>query len=294
MPSDPSSELCRREKKLSWFKRLKHSLISFLRSEESFEESLTELIEEHESYGNKVSHEEKEMLQNIINYGDLKVNDVMVPRSEVKALPDTATLDDFKELLLKKTHTRIPIYHENLDNVKGFVNVKDLLPWIYRRDQLKWDIDKLIREIFIVSPSMKLIDLLVKMKQSRIHIAIIVDEYGCTDGLVTFEDLVEEIVGEIEDEFDENKDSDMIKIREDVFVVNAREDIEKIESYCGISLNYDGEKGDYDSIGGLIMHVLGRLPKKGEQLFFSSGVSVEIIDCNPRRINKVIIRKGIE
>jgi CBS domain containing-hemolysin-like protein len=229
MPSDPSSELCRREKKLSWFKRLKHSLISFLRSEESFEESLTELIEEHESYGNKVSHEEKEMLQNIINYGDLKVNDVMVPRSEVKALPDTATLDDFKELLLKKNHTRIPIYHENLDNVKGFVNVKDLLPWIYRKDQLKWDIDKLIREIFIVSPSMKLIDLLVKMKQSRIHIAIIVDEYGCTDGLVTFEDLVEEIVGEIEDEFDENKDSDMIKIREDVFVVNAREDIEKIE-----------------------------------------------------------------
>lgn len=287
-----NQSLKRNERRISFFKKIKHYIISLLRGEETLEESITELIQDHQAHGNQVSYQERELLQNVINYGELRVSDVMVPRSDIKSLPDTANLDDFKELLMKKTHTRIPIYHKGLDDIKGFVNVKDLLPLIYNKNNFASISDTgLIREIFLVPASMKLIDLLVKMKQARIHIAIIVDEYGCTDGLVTFEDLVEEIVGEIEDEFDESQDSSIIKVREDVFVVNAREEIKVVEKECGINFGLKDQE-DYDTIGGMVMHILGRVPKKGEVVSFDQEVSLEVLDSNPRKVNKVIIRKG--
>lgn len=260
----------------------------------SLKETLEEIIEEHqEQASEELAPEERVMLHNVLSFSDIKVSDIMVPRADIAALSADVTLDELKSHILDQRHTRIPVYEETLDHVKGFLHLKDLLP-LYSGDT-PFDIKSLLRPLLFVPPSMRIIDLLIKMRHAGSHMAIVVDEYGGTDGLVTMEDLFEEIVGDIQDEHDEdedNTDESITRIGDNVYEVNARISIDTLEKKLGLNLITEEKDGEFDTLGGLIFFQLGRVPAKGEIVPHVSGMRFEIVEADSRRLGKVRIIKG--
>jgi len=259
------------------------------KSNNTLEEEVAELIQEHDPEGTQVSSEERVMLHNILGIGDMKVSDVMIPRSDIIALDENINLDELREFIMEKEHTRIPVFRSSLDNVVGFIHIKDLFHYLGKRN--KFAISDVLREILYVPPSMRIIDLLFKMKAKRVHMAIVVDEYGGTDGLVTMEDLMEEIVGEIEDEHDRAEEFSVKRLDDYSFEVNARIPIEEVENKLNIKLVDSDNKGDFDTLGGLIFFMLGRIPDQGEIVSHTRGIDFEIKEADLRRIKKIIIRQ---
>ena len=260
----------------------------FKTQDASLKEVIEEAIEEHEEQADeKLPLEEKRILRNVLSFSDITVNEIMTTRSVITALPSDATLSMLKDHILRHRHTRIPIYRDTLDRMVGFIHVKDLLPML--ASDVGFELNALMRDLLFVPPSMRIIDMLVKMRQSRIHMAIVVDEHGGTDGLVTMEDLFEEIVGDIQDEHD-NKDEEQIvtRISECVFEASARIRIDALERQVGYKLIDSGAEG-FDTLGGLIFFQLGRVPAKGELVPHASGLKFEIAEADPRRIHKVRI-----
>jgi len=266
------------------------------------------------------SPQERSMLRNILRIGDLRVEDVMVPRADIIAIDEAVPLAELLEVFEEAGHSRIPVYHETLDDPRGMVHIKDLMSWItaqsfkakragtakrtasngnsgaqrlrsidFRTVNLKQPVSKvgLRREVLFVPPSMAAIDLLLRMQTTRIHMALVVDEYGGTDGLVSIEDLVEEIVGEIEDEHDVNGGP---LIREDPqlgLVADARAPIAALEERLGESLLSGERDDDVDTLGGLVFTLLGRVPVRGEIVPHSELVEFEVLDADARRIKKL-------
>lgn len=270
------------------WRKLRNKLRHLLRlnSNGTLEESVVELIEEHNSEGTKITVEEREMLHNVLGFGDLKVSEIMIPRSDIDAIPVNITFDELKEVLIDKEHTRMPVYQDNLDNVIGFIHIKDLVPMLIGIKPFV--ISEILRQILVISPSMKLIDLLAKMRSSCVHIALVLDEYGGTDGMVTIENIVEEITGEINDEHDEGESAPFRKLPNGDIETNSRLKIHKLEYLFGIKIEQDE---DFDTVGGLILSLTGKLPEAGQIIYHESGVVFEIIERDSRRINKLLIRK---
>ncbi len=254
----------------------------------SLEESVAELIEEHND-GTLISSEERVMLHNILSFGELKVDDIMVPRTDIVAIDLAISLDELKKVVLEKEHTRMPVYEGSLDTVIGFLHIKDLLSAIIN-DQ-PFNLKKLVRQVLFVPPSMKLIDLLARMKEARVHMALVLDEYGGTDGLVTVEDLVEEIVGEIEDEHDDMQEPDIIPLPDGVMEANARVTIENLEKALGTKIIEGDKEEGFDTLGGLLFSLVGHVPVQGEIITHGSGIVFEVIDADPRRIKRLLIRR---
>jgi CBS domain containing-hemolysin-like protein len=258
------------------------------------EGNLKDIIEEalhddDEANGFTISQEEKNLLKNMIHFGELTVRDIMVPRSQIMALRRDVTFEELKKHVIDIGHTRIPVYDDSLDKIDGFIHVKDLFPFIATGSS--FDIVGALREILFVPPSMRIVDLLLKMRVAGCHIAIVVDEYGGTAGMVTMEDLFEEIVGEIQDEHDEAEDYSMIRmIGDSVIEADARVKIGQLEQALGESINRS-EEDDYDTLGGLIFSTLGRVPVKGEVLKFHPRFKFEIQTADPRRIRQVRITR---
>lgn len=269
----------------SW---VKHTVGS--KSDASLKETLEEIIDEHDGQADdRLEPEERVMLHNVLSFGDTKVSDIMIPRTDIMAVSKDISLAELKAHILEQKHTRIPVYEETLDHVIGFLHVKDLLPML--GGEKEYNLREVVRNSLFVPPSMRIIDLLVKMRHASSHLAIVVDEYGGTDGLVTMEDLFEEIVGDIHDEHDEDEESEdkITRTGDGVFEVNARIRIEKLEQELGLNLIAE-EKGDeFDTLGGLIFFQLGRVPVKGESIEHVSGVRFDILEADPRRIRKVQI-----
>jgi CBS domain containing-hemolysin-like protein len=255
----------------------------------SLEEEVAELIEEHSGDKN-VDAEERSILHNVIGMRDSTVNDVMIPRADIIAAENTATLDELKNVIISHEHTRTPIYKGSLDNVIGFVHIKDLVSFLGTTKE--FDLNTVLREILYVAPSMKVLDLLKQMRSKRVHMALVLDEYGGTDGLVTMEDLMEEIVGEIEDEHDEVIEEEIKQIDENTFEVNARISVENLEEKLGTQLITDDEDEDFETVGGLIFFMLGHVPVAGEIVRHHSGYDFEILEAEPRRIKKLLVRKA--
>jgi len=259
----------------------------------SLKEALEEVIEEHEDHDEEcLAPEEKVMLHNVLSFRDIKVSDIMVTRSDIAAVASDISWPALKAHIGEQGHTRIPVYEGTLDSVKGFIHVKDLLPLISAENE--YELKKLLRPLLFVPPSMRIIDLLVQMRHAGSHMAIVVDEYGGTDGLVTMEDLFEEIVGDIQDEHDEDEEQEdrIVRISDHIFEVNARIGIDRLEQQLGLNLVTEEKEDEFDTLGGLIFFMLGRVPGKGEILPHISGVRFEILDADPRRIRKVRIVKG--
>jgi CBS domain containing-hemolysin-like protein len=230
------------------------------------------------------------IIQNFESFAEKTVEDIMIPRSDIIAVSCEASLEDISKTIIKYGHTRTLVYKENLDNVIGFLHIKDLFEVIAKSK--KYNLKKLMRKHIVSPHSMTLIDLLKQMQIHRTHIAVVVDEYGGTDGIVTIEDVIEAIIGRINDEHDESLDGENIEIiKPGVMIVNARVEIEELEKILGVSLRK--EEGEFDTIGGLVLAKIGTVPEKGEVIAITEEVTVEILDSTPRAIKqlKVICNK---
>ncbi|MGB4191606.1 MAG: hemolysin family protein [Rickettsiales bacterium] len=228
----------------------------------------------------------------LLDYQNLKAEDIMIPRTDIVAINYKDSLSDISKIFLKARHTRMPVYKEELDNIIGFINIKDILPFIIQEDNKEvFVIDKVIRKLLIISPSMKILNLLDKMRQTKTHIALVVDEFGGTDGLITIEDLVEEIIGDIEDEHDQEKQEQQLKkIDDHTFEANGRIEIEDLEEKLNLKLTDPEYEEGYDTLGGLILSISNSIPNIGDKITQSTtNVVFEIIDSDPRRIKKVLI-----
>lgn len=256
-------------------------------SDHSLKEALQEMLEEHDEGGANVDSEELTLLRNMVAFGGITVSDVMIPRTDISAIADSASPEDVRQLMASEMHTRIPIYQDSLDHVTGFLHMKDLMKCLLT-DGEQIDVQRLSRKILFVPASMKVIDLLLKMRLSSCHIAIVIDEYGGTDGLVTMEDLFEEIVGDIHDEHDDSTDDPTMRwVSDGVVEADARVEIEELIEQMQLNLAAGHSADDFDTIGGLIFSHLGRIPAKGEVIDYSNEIKFEILSADPRRIRKV-------
>ncbi len=251
----------------------------------TLEESMTELIKEHDLH-DTINKEEKVMLQNLVDFKDLKAYEVMIPRTFIVGISENMTFDELKEKFIKEEHTRLPVYKENLDEIIGFVHMKDFISFIGKEDEFR--ISKVLRELIYAPRSMKVVDLLTKMRQARIHIAIILDEYGGTEGLVTIEDLVEEIIGDIKDEHDDFEEPELLKVEGGTITVDGKAKIEDIEERFNVVLSEDED--DFETFGGFVLAYLGKIPTIGEKFEHPSGLTIEIIDADKRKIKKAKVK----
>ena len=258
---------------------------------ETFEEIIEEIEEgtSEEEAAVPIGDDERIMLSNILSLRLLTAYDVMVPRADIISVEMGIPMGELVSLMSSAGHSRLPVYRETLDEVVGMVHIKDVIS--YLQDRRKLDISDLLRRVLVVAPSMRVLDLLLEMRQSRVHMALVVDEYGGIDGLITIEDLVEEIVGEIEDEHDVLQ-SPELRLRSDGTVVaDARAPIEGFEEMVGSVLSDDEREEDIDTLGGLIFAITGRVPGRGELIEHeSSGIVFEILEADPRRIKRLRLR----
>lgn len=256
----------------------------------SLKESLEEVIEEHDIEGKIIPDEEKALLRNVLTFSELAVEDVMVPRADIVFVHHNVSIEDLKKTIINQAHTRIPVCRDTLDDVVGFIHIKDLVYSLSKAGE--FNIDDIMRQALFVPPSMKLTDVLLKMKTARVHMALVVDEYGGTSGIVTLEDVVEEIVGEIEDEHDKSEEQRMlVKVDDAIYEASARIEISRIEEIFATQLQKESEKEDFDTLGGMLFARLGRVPSKGEVISDELGFEYEIIDADPRRIKRVLMRR---
>ncbi|MEM7023562.1 MAG: hemolysin family protein [Pseudomonadota bacterium] len=257
----------------------------------SLRDTLEELIEESEEEGGQRSteftDEERVLLLNAITFGQLQVLDVMVPRADIKAIEVEADIASVIDAMRDAMHTRLPVYRNTLDEVIGMVHIKDMLPFWGDGEDLKLETIK--REILFVPHSMRVLDLLLQMRDTGVHMAIVVDEYGGTDGMVTIEDMVEEIVGEIQDEHDKIVPPQITEQPDGSLEADARVEVKELEKRLGLSLLDDERREDVDTLSGLIFTLLDRLPARGEVVRHPAGVEFEVLDADPRRIKRLRI-----
>lgn len=284
----------------TWFERL---LQTFGLGEEP---DLRDLIEGAvaRSTSDTLSAQERTMLLRILRFGGLTVEDVMVPRADIVAVDDSVTLEELLRIFRKSEHSRLPVYRETLDDPRGMIHIRDLMSWITEEanggetdsiDLGKVDLARraasiaIARDLIFVPPSMSVLDLLLKMQTAQLHLALVVDEYGGTDGLVSIEDLVEEIVGEIADEHDVEDGPMLQELPGAGLIADARLPIEELEEYLGVELLTEEHEEDIDTLGGVVFTLTGRIPARGELVPHPCGVEFEVLEADPRRIKRLRI-----
>jgi magnesium and cobalt transporter len=250
-------------------------------------EHLTELIEEAEQgAGTSLSEEEWALVRNALGFGELRVGDVMVPRVDIRGIEVAAPLAEVVRTLRESGHSCLLVYRGTLDDVVGLVHIKDLLP--FWGDGEAFSLEQVTRPVLVVPPSARVVELLREMRNGRNHVAIVVDEFGGTDGLVTLEDLVEEIVGELEG--GRASQPEVVVNPDGTIDAAGRTDLEELEERLGVRLLPDDERDEADTLAGLIFDLVDRVPARGEVVQHPTGLAFEILDADPRRIKRVRIR----
>ena len=253
-------------------------------------ETVEELLDEFEESEHQLSTPQRAMLINLLEFGELRVDDVMVPRADIVAVDVTTPLEDVVEVMKREGHSRLPVYRDSLDDVVGMMHLRDLLPYWSTPTEEQPALETLCRQVLFVPPSMPVVDLLAKMRGARLHLSLVVDEYGGTDGLATIEDLVEPIVGEIWDEHDSSEEPMLIERPGGVVEASARTPVEMLEERTGVDLLPEEQDEDVDTLGGLVFALLGRVPARGELVAHGSGLEFEITDVDARRIKRLRVR----
>ena len=268
-------------------KFLKHSNHEKKQLDEELEQFVAKRINDDDSNGKTLSHE-NELLKNLAGLRGINASDVMIPRVDIVSV---AMSDDFNEIvkqLIKTNHSRVPVRNESLDDIVGILHIKDVLANLFLQE--KKDIKSLLRKPIFVSPSISLLDLLYEMRVERRHLALVVDEYGGIDGLVTIEDLVEELVGDIEDEHDLSTECRLEKMQDGSIVLEARITMDLIEDLLS-SIRKEDLNEEIETLGGFIVNIAGRVPVKGEVIKYSpSGLKFEILEADPRKVILVKLR----
>ena len=269
-----------------WLRRGIRALLK-RRNGETLREAIEELVEEASSETvDREEGSEHALIINVLRLHEITVDDVMVPRPDIVAIAVDTPLADIVGVVQRESHSRMPVYRDSLDHVIGFIHIKDLMKsW---GEANGFALQSIIRDVLFVPPSMRVLELLAEMRQNRTHIAIVVDEFGGVDGLVTIEDLVEQIVGDIQDEH-EDSDEPAIEWRPDgTVVVDARAQIEDFEDKI-VRFATEDERSEFDTLAGLVFALADRVPTRGEILKHRSGVEFEVLDADPRRITKLRI-----
>ena len=243
------------------------------------EREILDVVSEGELHG-AVDEEEKEMIESVMELGDTRVEEIMTPRTEIVALPQNATLDQVLQMIRSKGYSRIPVYGGNIDRILGVLYAKDLLR---RAEESPLDLEGLMRKPLYIPESKPVRELLREFQERKVHIAIVLDEYGGTAGLVTIEDILEELVGEIADEYETQAPAELNRIDEHTIEVDARMRIDDLNDRLDIRLPEDG---DYETIGGFVFSALGKIPKVGEQ-FNHQNIGIRVIAAEPRRITRL-------
>ncbi|MEO0620300.1 MAG: hemolysin family protein [Pseudomonadota bacterium] len=323
-PGDEPASSGPAEESAGWFQTVKTRLGL---ASPSLRDVLVEALGGQGDEASAFSSLERDMLNRTLRFGSLRVEDVMVPRADIVAVDAQTSLARLLALFEDVGHSRIPVYAETLDDLRGMIHIKDLMKWLMRSSapenakagkrngeksgaasleddgeaprrvarigRSDADLDrpiesaKLMRELLFVPPSMPAVNLLLRMQSTHIHLAMVVDEYGGTDGLVSIEDLIEEVVGEIEDEHDENTDAMIERDAKLGIVVAARTPIEELEAFLNVKLLDDTDEDDIDTLGGLVFTMVNRVPVRGEVVPHSSGYEFEVLEADPRRIKRL-------
>lgn len=285
----------------------------------SLRESLEGVIASHGAQNpvDAMRDEARSMMLNLIKFADLRVDDVMVPRADIVAIEASQSIRELLERFIEANHSRMPLYRESLDDLSGMIHIKDLVRWLAEKGNKAAKRKKstketalsalslnatdlatevgaigIAREVLFVPPSMPAADLLIKMQSTHIHMAIVVDEYGGTDGLVSIEDLVEQIVGDISDEHDSDEEL-IVDNGDGTFTANARAGLEELEKLLNVDFLPEERDEETDTLGGLIFSMFGRVPVRGELLRHASGVEFEVLEADPRRVKRVKIRAPV-
>ncbi|MDP3414997.1 hemolysin family protein [Falsiroseomonas sp.] len=233
---------------------------------------------------------ERALLGNVLRLRDKAAYDVMVPRADIVAMPEDLTLDQAISMIQREGHSRFPVYRENLDDIVGMVHIKDVFASV-GRDPASFSLKAILRRPLFVVPTIPVMDMLLQMRAARIHMALVVDEYGGIDGLVTIEDLVETIVGDISDEHDEVAPVTILDRPDGTVELDARTTVEAFEQKFGAVLTEEERSADIDTVGGLIFTLAGRVPARGELVSHPSGLEFRVLDADPRRIRRLRVRR---
>lgn len=254
----------------------------------SVREALEEIIEDRAEPAAPIGDDERALLSNILNLRGLTVEDVMVPRADIVAVEADTPLSEIVRIIGEQGHSRLPVYRGTLDDVIGMAHIKDLFLWEGHEKDFK--LSEHLRRILFVAPSMEVLELLLEMRARRSHMALVVDEYGGVDGLVTIEDLVEEIIGEIEDEHDRSSEPVLKENPDGSYTADARVEIEALEEKVG-PFATDEEREYIDTLGGLVFALAGRVPIRSELVAHPSGFEFEILQADPRRVHRLRVRR---
>ncbi|MEH6629551.1 MAG: hemolysin family protein [Halopseudomonas aestusnigri] len=290
---DQDTETSSRGSLWSWVTRI----FGLKNGDSSLRETMEEIIDEIEGSEDEtesstpIGADEKMMLGNILKLRHLACLDVMVPRADIVAVDIDTSIVDLIDMMSEAGHSRLPVFRETLDDVVGMVHIKDVLE--YSKGSRNPNLSSIVRRVLIIAPSMRAIDLLLEMRMSRVHMALIVDEYGGIDGLVTIEDLVEEIVGEIEDEHDTDEGPRLYPRPDGSYIADARCPIEELEARIGNILAADEREEDIDTLGGVVFWLADRVPARGELIEHEgTGIIFEILEADPRRIKRLRVWKS--
>ncbi|MSP04372.1 MAG: HlyC/CorC family transporter [Acetobacteraceae bacterium] len=259
--------------------------------EPSVRESIAELVQEAADAPQgpddfqELDRQERALIANVLRLRETTADDVMIPRADIIAIRLDVTLEQALEQIRKEGHSRLPVYREQLDDVVGMVHIKDVFAHASRPES--FNLETILRRPLMIAPQIPVLDLLLQMRQARMHLALVVDEYGGIDGLVTIEDLVETITGDISDEHDEIA-GPMLSERPDGTVdIDARLSVEVFEQRFGHTLTEDERAADIDTVGGLVFTLAGRVPTRGEVISHPSGIEFRVLDSDPRRIRRI-------
>ncbi len=274
-------------------KKIYSRITSIFRSnkKEELKNVIEDLIDENKDSTEKIDAGTKSIFKNVINLGNKCLEDVMIPRADIDAVPSDIKTKNLISFINKTKHSRIPVFQDNLDKIVGMIHIRDLFEKVNNKAKSNTSINiskTIIRKILFSSPSMKILDLLLKMRSEQIHMSIVVDEFGGTNGLVTIEDLVEEIVGEIKDEHDFEEIEEIKKISKKTYDVSARLPVQELEEKIGGYFTKE-EKEDIDTVGGLVFNLLGKIPSRGEVINHKSGLEFTIRDADTRKIKRILV-----
>ena len=279
----------------SFLVRLRH-LLGRRQPEPSLRESIAELVQEAADEQlvageqPELDRQERALIANVLRLRETTADDVMVPRADIVGMRIDVTLEQALAQIRTEGHSRLPVFREQLDEIVGMVHVKDVFAYVGREAEFR--LESILRRPLMVAPQIPVLDLLLQMRQAHIHLALVVDEYGGIDGLVTIEDLVETIVGDISDEHDEVPGPMVTERPDGTLDIDARLPVEEFEARMGPVLTADERDADINTVGGLVFTLAGRVPARGEVVGHPSGVEFRVLDADGRRIRRVRVRRG--
>jgi magnesium and cobalt transporter len=257
-------------------------------------ESIAELVAEaadetgHDGAVPELDRQERALIANVLRLRGITADDIMIPRADIIAMACDLTLEQALELIRREGHSRMPVYREQLDEIVGMIHIKDVFAYVGKPEQ--FSVEAILRKPLMVAPQIPVLDLLLQMRMNRMHLALVVDEYGGIDGLLTIEDLVETITGDIADEHDEPDQPLIVERPDGTLDIDAKLDVEDFEARVGPVLTEEERGTDIDTVGGLVFTLAGRVPARGEVISHPSGMEFRVLEADARRIRRVRVK----